>query len=817
MKVLKFGGSSVRDFDHMSMAADIVATSTESSPVAVVVSALGGVTDQLLAAAEASLEGSEDYSELCDELVKRHHAVVDRLSDEADREALGAAVDECIGELKLILAGVSLVHECTPRTLDKVLSVGERLSSQLMAAVLRQKEIPAEACDARKLVLTDRAFGNAAVQLDTTYERIREHFADRTRVQVVTGFLASTPEGETTTLGRGGSDYTASLLGAGLAAQAIEIWTDVDGVQSADPRRVEGAFSLHQLSYDELLELSHFGAKVVYPPTVHPARKAGIPLVIKNTLNPAFPGTVVVEQGGSGEHTVRGISSISRVALLRLEGDGMMGVPGTAGRLFHTLAEGGINVILISQASSEHSICLAVDPERAGEAETLIHREFDRERAAGMVDDLIIEGDLSIVAVVGSEMSHRPGISGRLFAALGQADINVHAIAQGSSELNISFAIAAQDETRTLRTLHDAFFAETRRHLFLLGVGGVGGALLGQLKEASAFEGWSLSGIANSRQMSLDRARLDRDTWSTDLVSDASPASGGPQPANLDELADFILSTPGRRIVVDCTASDTLVPLYRRLLAGGVSIASANKKPFAGSQQDWNALQESSREGGGRLYFESTVGAGLPVIRTLGDLIATGDQLQTVEGLFSGTLGFLTYRLREGVAFSTALKQAHDLGYTEPDPREDLSGMDVLRKLVILARLGGASLEPEAVEVDPLLPAGDWWDLDLDELWQRLPEVDAEIAARVEEAAGRERALTFLARWDGSTARVAVDDVAADHPAASAVESENLFAMTTVRYNERPLVIRGPGAGPEVTAAGVFADLIHAANEGGRP
>ncbi|MEE2778544.1 MAG: bifunctional aspartate kinase/homoserine dehydrogenase I [Acidobacteriota bacterium] len=815
MKVLKFGGTSVRDFERISRVADIVRSAAKESPVAVVVSALGGITDQLLAAATASLDGEEEFVQICDIMQSRHEEVVAQIEDADDREALLATVGECIGELKMILAGVSLVHECSPRTRDKVLSVGERLSSQLVAAVLRQKGTPAQACDARALVVTDRAFGSAAVELETTYARVREHFADARDLQVVTGFLAATPEGETTTLGRGGSDYTASLLGAALEAESIEIWTDVDGVQSADPRRVEGAFSLDQLSYDELLELSHFGAKVVYPPTVHPARKAAIPLVIKNTLNPTFPGTRVVEAADASEHIVRGISSISRIALVRLEGDGMMGIPGTAGRLFRTLADGGINVILISQASSEHSICIAVDPERAGEARTLVHREFDRERDIGLIDDLIVDENLSIVAVVGSDMNDRPGISGRLFDALGRAGINVRAIAQGSSELNISLAVSADDETLTLRTLHDAFFAETRRHLFLLGVGGVGSALLEQLRQTDVFAGWSLSGVANSRRMSLDRGRLDRTTWSPALIDPSEPPDTS-EPADLEALASFILTTPGRRIVIDCTASDELVPLYARLLEGGVSVASANKKPFAGAQSDWDRLVAAQATGGGRTYYESTVGAGLPVVRTLQDLVVTGDRLEQVEGLFSGTLGFLTYRLRGGAAFSEALKEAHDLGYTEPDPREDLSGMDVLRKLLILARLGGARLEPDDVALDPLLPAGDWWDLELDELWRRLPDVDAGIAERVAEAAARSRSLTFLARWNEDSATVTVDDVAADHPAASAVESENLFAFTTARYRDRALVIRGPGAGAQVTAAGVFADLVHAAAEGGR-
>jgi aspartokinase/homoserine dehydrogenase 1 len=802
---MKFGGTSVRDFERISAAADLVLAARREDAVAVVVSALGGVTDRLQEAAETSLRGDDDFTSLCDVLQERHEEVVQKLEDTADQARLRRRIGDCLGELKLILAGVSLVRECTPRTLDKVLSVGERLSSELVAAVLRQKGLDAQACDARELIVTDRVFGNATVEPMLTAQRIRDHFATEGPVQVVTGFLAATLEGETTTLGRGGSDYTASLLGAALDAARIEIWTDVDGVQSADPRRVDGAFSLDRISYDELLELSHFGAKVVYPPTVHPARAGSIPLVIRNTLNPTFPGTTVVEEAGPSEHPVRGISSISKIALLRLEGDGMAGIPGISGRLFHVLAGARINVILISQASSEHSICLAVDPKRAEDARTLLHSEFDRERSAGLIDDLIIDEDLSIVAVVGADMSHRPGISGRLFGALGEAGINVHAIAQGSSELNISLALSASDETRALQIVHDAFFDTTAGHVFLLGVGTVGGELLDQMSSAEALEGWSLSGVANSRRASLDHHRLDRGLWAPTLLE-------APTTVAREQLEDFVLAATGRRVAVDCTASDDCVDLYERLLQNGVSIATANKKPLAGAQADWDRLQRA-QAGGGRLYFEATVGAGLPVIRTLEDQLATGDRLIQVEGLFSGTLGFLTWRLREGARFSEALREAHSSGFTEPDPREDLSGMDVQRKLLILARLGGARLEPAQCEVEPLIPAGEWWDLSLDDFWQRLPALDEIIAERVEHARAAGGQLTYLASWSSEGARVGVAEVPEEHPTASATGSENLFVLRTERYDQSPLVIRGPGAGPAVTAAGVFSDLLRAARE----
>ena len=559
-----------------------------------------------MAAAAASQQGDADFSGFCNELNARHNEVADRIESEAERAELRQFIGDCVGELKLILAGVSLVHECTPRTLDKILAAGERLSSPLVAAVLRQRGVDAEPCDARNLIVTDRAFGNATVKTEPSYQRIREHFEQHSAVQVVTGFLSATPEGETTTLGRGASDYTASLLGAGLKADRIEIWTDVDGVQSADPRRVPGAFSLPRLSYDELLELSHFGAKVVAPPTVHPARGASIPLVIKNTLNPSFPGTLVLEETGPSEHPIRGISSISKVALLRLEGDGMIGLPGTAGRLFHALAQEGVTVILISQASSQHSICVAIDPSHVAQARECIHREFERERYAHLIDDLVVDDDFSVVAVVGAEMSHRPGISGRLFGALGEAGINVGAIAQGSSELNISCAVPAREETRALQILHDAFFVTPRLHIFLLGIGGVGSELLSQLRQAPASGSLCLSGVANSRHMSLDRHRIDPSTWYPALLEAADCPSH-----DREELEAYILATPGARVLVDCTASDGMGSLYADLLNAGVSVVTANKKPLADRQAVWDQIVEAQSPSA-RLYFEATVGAGLP-------------------------------------------------------------------------------------------------------------------------------------------------------------------------------------------------------------
>ena len=809
MRVMKFGGTSVRDAERVSAAADLVRESRSQGPVCVVVSALGGTTDALQEAATVSSRGRQSFEEICAGIADRHHETAAAVATEKDREALDSLIDGRLADLRSILEGVFLVRECSPRTLDKILSFGELLSSELMAACLRRKGLAADACDARPLVLTDHSFGAARVEIETTYERIRSFFADRSTTQVVTGFLASTEDGETTTLGRGGSDYTASLLGAALQAERIEIWTDVDGVLSTDPRLVPGAFSLPRLSYDELLELSHFGAKVVYPPTVHPARSSSVPLVIKNALNPSHPGTVVDEEPDTGSHPIRGISAIPRVALLRLQGDGMSAIPDAARRLFRVLASAHINVILISQASSEHSICVAIEPDKAGLARAGIHEEFEDERGRGLIDDLVVDEELAVVAVVGAGMSSQPGISGSLFGALGDAGINVRAIAQGSSELNISFAIASHDEKRVLRTLHTAFFEEPPIHLFLAGVGGVGSALLEQLRETPTPTRWSLSGLANSRHMSLDRDRLDTSLWHRERLDDADTVSN-----DLEAWRDFILDSQGQRVLIDCTASDTIEEIYPDLLRLGVSIVTANKKPLASISEVSNAIHSATEESSAALFFEATVGAGLPVIRTLQDQIRTGDQVHRVEGLFSGTLGYLMSEMRSGRKFSEAVREAHELGYTEPDPRQDLSGADVARKLLILARLTGADLELDDIRVESLLPSEEWAEISLDDFWGRLAELDLRFGDKIAAAAATGRVLTYLACCQEGSGRVGLEAVEPDHPCARIEGTDNLFAFTTERYGERPLLVSGPGAGPQVTAAGVYSDLLRALAEG---
>jgi aspartokinase/homoserine dehydrogenase 1 len=811
MKILKFGGSSLATAERIRKVVEIVRDADAPGGMAIVVSALGGVTDDLLETARLAAARDAVYNRRWQEIEERHLAALDDVSAPDERAAVRGEIAAAFRDLHDLLHGTYLVREASPRVLDLVSSYGERLSSQIVAAALRREGMAAEPCDARRLVVTGAQFGGAQVDVDLTYERIRRHFAASSHraLQVVTGFIAATPEGQTTTLGRGGSDTTAALLGAALEASDVELWTDVHGVMSADPRIAPAARSIPSLSYDELMELSHFGAKVVHPQSVYPARSRGIRLSIRNTFDPAHPGTVVTaEAPPDRDRPVRGIASIRGVALLRLEGAGMVGVPGIAMRLFGALAKEQVSVILISQASSEHSICFAVASKDVEAARRSVDREFDLERRVGHVDPLIVEDAVTVVAAVGAGMRHRHGIAGRLFGVLGDHGVNVRAICQGSSELNISLVVEAADEARAVNVVHDAFLFPDRRvvELFVMGVGRVGGDIHAQLhehrRELAARQGVEvrLTAVAGSRAALVDPGGLDPGNAVERLRSAG-------RPYELEELVASFAGGRGRRVFVDCTASEDVTRCYERLLEKGADVVTANKLRIAGPRSSWEAIRHL---GPGRIFFETTIGAGLPVVGTLDYLQSTGDRVRRVEGVFSGTLGFLTDRLGAGRAFSDAVREAHESGYTEPDPRQDLTGNDVARKLLILARVTGRDLEPEDVAVESLLPDASWNELTIDELWRRLPELDGPFAERQAAAARAGRRLCYLARLDDEGARVALDAVGPDHPCFGVRGATNVIAVFTDRYAAMPLVVQGPGAGPAVTAAGVFGDILRA-------
>ncbi|MEM7354417.1 MAG: bifunctional aspartate kinase/homoserine dehydrogenase I [Acidobacteriota bacterium] len=814
MKVLKFGGTSVATADSIRRVTGIISDARANGPIVVVVSALGGVTNGLIEAAEAASRHGDSYLEPWQSLRQRHLETIQELALPA-AETLSTRVNNLFDDLRDLLHGVYLLRESSPRTLDGILSYGERLAAAIVATSLNNEGIVATDCDAREMIVTDDTFGNAGVDTEVSNDKIRRrihHERQSGHVPVVTGFIAATHDGRTTTLGRGGSDYTAALLGAALDAQAIELWTDVDGVMSADPRLVDAAFPQPQLSYAELMELSHFGAKVVYAPSIHPARSRGIPLVIKNTFNPQTLGTRVSDEPATGTHPIRGISAINRVALMRLEGDGMVGVPGIAMRLFAALARRGVSVILISQSSSEHSICFAVAPGDADAASEAVHHEFRLERRAGIVDELIVERGQSIIAAVGEQMRRRPGLAGNLFEVLGIHGVNVRAIAQGSSELNISLVIDQSDEVTALNAMHGAFFKPRLRRavLAIIGTGRVGSALLEQLRDARdklaerEYLDIRVVALAGSRRMVLDADGVDLEGWRGRLEGEA-------EALDRERLSDLLLADrDAQRILIDCTASDDLATWYGQLLEAGCSVVAANKKPFAGPFRVFQALHEAADRGRASLYHEATVGAGLPVLSTLTDLNLTGDRVERVDGVLSGTVNAVLDRLAGGESFSQAVRGAHADGLTEPNPWEDLSGGDVARKLCILSRLTGGEIELDDIDVEPVLAGDDWSTMDIEAFWDALPRVDEAFGQRLREANEAGCRLRYVASFDSDGARVALQAVPPEHPAHSLKGADNLVAFTTERYRDSPLVLRGPGAGPAVTAGGVFADILRA-------
>ncbi len=781
---------------------------------AAVFSAFGGVTDTLIRMSRMAAKGKEDYFQEFEAFSERHFRAVEELLDPPFQEQVIQELENNHEVLRNLLYGVFLVREASPRTMDYVLSFGERNSAFIMTYYLRQQGINASYLDARKVIKTDKLFGNAKVDMDVTYSKIREYFTQNPEIQIVTGFIASAKGGLTTTLGRGGSDYTASLLAGGLDAEHIEIWTDVDGVLTADPRKVRRAFTIPSLTYAEAMEMSHFGAKVIYPPTLQPALKKGIPLMIKNTFNPDFDGTLVSAQSDPNGRAVKGISSIPHIALLTLQGSGLFGVPGIAGRLFQALAQDKINIILITQGSSEHSISFAVQPSVANGAKEAVEKAFEYEISLGIIDPVKLESDLSVVAVIGERMRYQPGISGRLFQALGKNGINAIAIAQGSSELNISVVINRHDEAKALNALHEAFFLSdtSELHLFMVGVGLIGSTLLEQIKEQAAYlkEAQSLEvkvvALANSRKMLFDETGIDLDTWQERLEACEVPMN----------MHDFVLRMDdlnlSNSVFVDNTANDQITDYYESILDASISISTPNKIATSSAYLKYERLKNIARKRGVQFRYETNVGAGLPVIGTLNDLITSGDRIRKIEAVLSGSLSFIFNHFTPDQPFSSIVRQAKEKGYTEPDPREDLGGFDVRRKLVILARESGIPLEPESVEIESILPESCRAAESVDDFFVELEKADDHFAELVRKARHEGKVLRMIGSLEGEQARVALEAVDIDHPFYTLSGSDNMIVFTTDRYRERPLVVRGPGAGAEVTAAGVFAEVISIGN-----
>lgn len=808
MKVMKFGGSSVATPARIKDVMEIVKPYLKGE-VAIVFSAFGGVTDTLIQISNLALEGNLEYKDKLLALERRHLDAVNELIDIQRQSGILAQVKFMINELEDLLHGIYLVKERTPRTLDFIMSFGERLSAYVITQAFKDAGHDVSFLDARKVIRTDNHFGYAKVDFEKTNRLIQDHFKHHPEVQIITGFVATSESGETTTLGRSGSDYTAAIFAGALHASDLEIWTDVNGMMTADPRKVKKAFTVPEMSYEEAMELSHFGAKVIFPATMQPAMVNQIPIWIKNTFNPTFKGTVIHAKSANGK-MIKGISTMSEVSLLSLQGSGLLGVVGASARLFATLARENVNVILISQASSEHSICFAVEKGDAAQAKSAIEKEFQYEIKSEEIDHVQIERDLSIVAVVGDGMKHSPGTSGRMFSALGKNGVNVMAIAQGSSERNISAVIPAADVGKALNALHEAFFLSDRKilHIFLVGTGLIGKALLAMMKDQFtklATENLlevSVVGIANSRKMIFREEGLSLDTCMEQLSREGEEMH---MQAFYDSMVGLNLSNS---IFVDCTSSPEVTGFYEAILSANISIVTPNKKANSGSMESYTRLKTTAFRRGVKFLYETNVGAGLPVINTMNDLLLSGDNVLSIEAVLSGTLNFIFSSFTEGKKFSEVVREAKAKGYTEPDPRDDLNGMDVARKVLILSRESGLTMELSDITVENLVPESCRGEMSVEEFFTCLEKHDATFEKLRQEAAEKGEKLRYMAVLDRGDVKIGLRSVGQSHPFYSLSGSDNIILLTTARYHERPMVIRGPGAGADVTAAGVFADII---------
>jgi aspartokinase/homoserine dehydrogenase 1 len=806
MKILKFGGTSVGSVENVRRIGEIVLN--QQDKIVVVVSALGGVTDQLLIVAQKAASGVKINGELIS-IRTRHEEMAKGLFNEEDSAKTVQALQPLFDELEKIVQGVTLIGELTPKTLDKILGFGERLSSILISRFLDVQLI-----DSFAVIRTDRNFGKANVDFELTYKLISEVCSTIDQFAVAPGFISSAPDGSMTTLGRGGSDYTAALFAAAVHAEQLEIWTDVDGFMTADPRVISKAYTIPMLTYSEAMELSHFGAKVIYPPTILPVYQRSIPIHIKNTLNPDGEGTLICQSEANGkDHPIKGISSISGINLFTIQGLGMVGVTGISMRLFGALAKEEINVILISQASSENSISFAIDSNFADAAHQAISLEFEREISSGRISKLACENELSIVAIVGENMKHSAGIAGKLFHTIGKNGINVVAIAQGASEQNISWVVKNTDLRKTLNVVHEAFFLSpyVELNIFLVGIGTVGRDLLSQisrqqdkLKRDHRLK-LKLAGVANSRKMIFDREGID--------VSDLKKAMD--QSVEISDMSVFcqtmVKMNMFNSVFVDCTANAKVSDHYLFVLENYISIVAANKVAASSEYSRYRALKEMAAKHGVKFLFETNVGAGLPLISTINDLMRSGDRIVRIEAVLSGTLNYIFNTLSKDIPFSKAVRMAKEIGYSEPDPRIDLSGIDVIRKLVILARESGYKIEQEDVVNNSFIP-DKYFNSSIDEFWNTITGMDEVFEKqRVVLEAGKQK-LRFVGVMDQGKASVSLKIVDPGHPFYDLEGSNNIVLLTSERYNEYPMLIKGYGAGSAVTAAGVFADLIKVSN-----
>lgn len=812
MQVLKFGGTSVASAENISRVSAIVKQASLKGKTVVVASAMGGVTDLLLQAATQAAAGEPAYAEKLAEVERRHMQAVKELIPVSNQSQWLSLVKKSCNELEDLCNGIFLLRELTARSKDRIASYGEWLSSQLLSARCRYDGLNNEWKDSRELIRTDSNFTQAQVDYAVTDNAIRDFFFNsESSVFVLPGFIASNAEGVTTTLGRGGSDFTAAIVAAALQASVLEIWTDVSGMMTADPRLTANAKLIPHISYQEAMELSHFGAKVIYPPTIQPVMSKGIPVWIKNSFSPSDQGTLIEANPHKNGNIVRGISSINHIALLSLEGSGMVGIPGFSKRLFESLSSERINVILITQSSSEHSICVAVDAAQANRARQVVDAEFAHEIQLRKVEPLLIESDLSIVALVGEQMKSHPGISGRMFSAMGKNAINIRAIAQGSSEKNISAVISTRDVRKAINVLHEEFFETSYKqiNLFIAGAGNVGARLLAQLAQQAKFlqEQMRLQlrvvGLSNSRHMLFRDEGIEPDGWKEVL--------GQGEAADLDAYVNLVIQKNLRNsIFVDVTANEKVAAVYDRLLEKSISVVACNKIAASGSLAYYKKLKQLASEFNCQFLFETNVGAGLPVIATLNDLLRSGDRVHRIEAVLSGTLNFVFNHYDGSRPFAEVVRQAQEEGYTEPDPRLDLSGTDVMRKIMILARESGHSLEMQDISNNSFMPES-CMQGSVEDFYTQMAKEEAHFQQLFAKAQAEGCKLKFVASFNGGKASVGLQHIHPAHDLFHLYGKDNIVLFYTDRYSEQPLVIKGAGAGADVTASGVFADILRSA------
>lgn len=810
MKVLKFGGTSVGSVKSILSLKQIVENEAKKQPVVIVVSALGGITDKLIATSKLAVAGDEEWKTEFDAMVDRHHKMIDTIiTDTKAREDLFIKVDALLDQLRSIYFGVFLIHDLSEKTSDAIVSYGERLSSLIASTLVKGSKW----YDSREFIKTVDKNGKHVLDAELTTELVAKTFSELPRISLVPGFISSDRDSkEITNLGRGGSDYTAAIIAAALNAEVLEIWTDVDGFMTADPKVIKTAYTINELSYIEAMELCNFGAKVIYPPTIYPVCVKNIPIRVKNTFNPESDGTIIKQKIENNLKPIKGISSISGTTLITVTGLSMVGVIGVNRRIFTALAQQGISVFLVSQASSENSTSIGVRDQDAEKAVNVLDNEFAKEIETGAMFPMHAESGLATIAIVGENMKHTPGIAGKLFGTLGRSGISVIACAQGASETNISFVIDGKYLRKSLNVLHDSFFLSEYKvlNLFICGVGTVGSKLIEQirsqyeeLKEHSRLK-LNVVGIASSHNAIFCREGLDLDNYREQLQAS--------EPSSPEKLRDTILSMNiFNSVFVDCTASKDVALLYQSFLEHNVSVIAANKIAASSKYEDYLKLKTTAMMRGVKFRFETNVGAGLPIIGTINDLCNSGDKILRIEAVLSGTLNFIFNAISAEVPFSETVRLAKEQGYSEPDPRIDLSGTDVVRKLVILAREAGYRVEQEDVEKHLFVPE-EYFQGSLEDFWKNLPALDADFEARRKELEAEGKRWRFVATMDGGKVNVALKTVDRNHPFYNLEGSNNIVLLTTERYKEYPMQIQGYGAGASVTAAGVFANIMSIAN-----